>query len=312
MLTYLTKRLALVIPTILTVLVITFFLLRATGSPVDEELGEKGGTPEQRARLEHELGLDKPLPVQFVNYFRKLSRGDMGTFGSSRTPVAEELFKRLPNTIMLAFVAMVVATVVGVTSGILSAVYRNSPLDVVLRFITFCFISTPVFWFGIMLLFVFAYLLGWLPASATGEQGWTVFILPVIALGLRPASFIARVARSSMLDEQTRNYVTTARAKGLSEKAVVLKHILRNMAIPLITVIGSDLGSLMGGTMITETIFSFGGVGRFAVDAVLNRWYDGVMGVALLWGAIFVAVNLCIDIAYAFLDPRVAFEAEKA
>ena len=312
MLTYLTKRLALVIPTILTVLVITFFLLRATGSPVDEELGEKGGTPEQRARLEHELGLDKPLPVQFVNYFRKLSRGDMGTFGSSRTPVAEELFKRLPNTIMLAFVAMVVATVVGVTSGILSAVYRNSPLDVVLRFITFCFISTPVFWFGIMLLFVFAYLLGWLPASATGEQGWTVFILPVIALGLRPASFIARVARSSMLDEQTRNYVTTARAKGLSEKAVVLKHILRNMAIPLITVIGSDLGSLMGGTMITETIFSFGGVGRFAVDAVLNRWYDGVMGVALLWAAIFVAVNLCIDIAYAFLDPRVAFEAEKA
>jgi len=308
MLTYLIKRLSLVVPTILAVLVITFFLLRASGSPVDEILGEKGGTPEQRRMLERELGLDRPLVVQFVAYFARLFKGDMGTIVSTKTPVAREIARRLPNTIKLAFAAMVLATVVGLASGVLSALYRDSTLDVVIRFITFCFIATPIFWFGIMLIFVFAYLLGWLPASATGEAGWTALVLPVIALGLRPASFIARVTRSSMLDELSKDYVRTARAKGLSEWTVTTRHVLRNIAIPLVTIIGGDLGNLLGGTMITETVFSFNGVGRFAVEAVINRWYDAVMGVALLWAAVFVVVTLCIDMAYAFADPRVVFE----
>ncbi|HUW58773.1 MAG TPA: ABC transporter permease [Planctomycetota bacterium] len=310
MLPYLVKRLSLVVPTILAVLVITFFLLRASGSPVDEILGEKGGTPEQRRMLERELGLDEPLVVQFVRYFARLFKGDMGTIVSTRTPVAREIARRLPNTVKLAVAAMVLATLVGVASGMLSAVHRNSVFDVVLRTVTFCFISTPVFWFGIMLIFVFAYLLGWLPASATGEGGAAVLVLPVIALGLRPAAFIARVTRSSLLDELSKDYVRTARAKGLSEWRVTTRHVLRNTAIPLITVIGGDLGSLLGGTMITETVFSVGGVGRFAVEAVVNRWYDAVMGVALLWAAVFVVVNLCIDVAYALADPRVAFEKQ--
>ncbi|HUU44020.1 MAG TPA: ABC transporter permease, partial [Planctomycetota bacterium] len=180
----------------------------------------------------------------------------------------------------------------------------------VLRFVTFLFISTPVFWFGIMLIFVFAYLLGWLPPSATGLESWRAMVLPVIALGLRPAAFIARVTRSTALDELSRDYVRTARAKGLSEWSVTLRHVLRNLWVPLVTVIGGDLGSLLGGTMITETIFSINGLGRFAVDSVLNRQYDAVMGVALVWAVIFVVVNLFIDVAYALADPRVVFEGE--
>jgi peptide/nickel transport system permease protein len=308
MLTYLVKRLSLVVPTILTVLVITFFLLRVSGSPVDAILGERGGTEEQRRRLEHDLGLDRPLHAQFVDYFAKLFRGDMGTIYSSGAPVSREISRRLPNTVKLAFLAMLVASIVGVVSGALSATWRDSFLDVTLRFVTFWLISTPVFWFGIMLIFAFAYGLGWLPSSATGDGGWTALVLPVVTLGLRPAAFIARVTRSSMLDELPKNYVLAARAKGLSEWTVTTRHVLRNIAIPLVTVIGSDLGNLLGGAMITETVFSVSGVGRLAVQAVSNRWYDAVMGVTLLWAAIFVVVNLCIDVAYAFADPRVAFE----
>jgi peptide/nickel transport system permease protein len=306
--TYLVKRLSLVVPTIVAVLVITFFLLRASGSPVDEILGEKGGTPEERARLERQMGLDRPAAAQFCDYFARLSRGDMGVIVGTQTPVARELARRLPNTLILAFAAMLLASVVGIASGILSAKYRNGALDLVVRFLTFCLISTPIFWFGIMLIFVFAYLLRWLPASATGDVTWGALLLPVVALGLRPAAFIARVTRSSFLDELSQNYVATARAKGLSEWTVTLKHILRNVAVPLVTVIGGDLGNLLGGTMIIEKVFSFNGVGRLAVDAVLYRWYDAVMGVALLWAVVFVFVNLAIDVAYALADPRVAFE----
>ena len=308
MLNYLVKRLALVIPTILAVLVLTFLLLRVSGSPVDEILGERGGSPEQRARLEHELGLDRPLAAQFVSYFARLVRGDMGVIASSGRPVAREIVRRLPNTLILAVGAMLLATIVGVASGIVSARRRNSALDLVIRFFTFALISTPVFWFGIILILVFAYHLGWFPASATGEMSVAAFVLPIVTLGLRPAAFISRVTRSAMLDEVSQNYVAAARAKGLSEWTVTMRHVLRNITVPLVTVIGGDLGNLLGGAMITETIFSVNGVGRFAVDAVLFRWYDAVMAVTLLWAAIFVIVNLAIDVTYALADPRVRFE----
>ncbi len=310
MLNYLLKRLTLVVPTILAVLVLTFFLVRATGSPVDSLLGERGGSAEERARLEHQLGLDRPVAVQFVAYFGRLCRGDLGVVANSESgaPVAGEIARRLPNTIILAVSAMLLAVVVGVGSGLVSARRRNSAFDMVLRFLTFCLISTPVFWFGVVLLFVFAYYLGWFPASATGGFSVAAFVLPVVALGLRPAAFIARVTRSAALDELSQNYVAAARAKGLSEWTITTRHVLRNIAVPLVTVIGGDLGSLLGGAMITETIFSINGVGRFAVEAVLYRWYDAVMAVTLLWGVIFVLVNLAIDVTYALADPRVAFE----
>jgi ABC-type dipeptide/oligopeptide/nickel transport system permease component len=312
MLNYLIKRLTLVVPTILVVLVLTFFLVRATGSPVEAKFGEKGGTAAQREAFVQAHGLDRPLVAQFIAYFGDLFRGDMGILYGDERPVAREIVRRLPNTLILAAAAMIVATIVGVASGVACAVWRNSIFDHVLRFITFCFISTPVFWFGIMLILVFAAVLGWLPPPGVTEAGWSYFILPVVTLGLRPASFIARVTRSGMLDELSKDYVRTARAKGLPARRVILKHVVRNIWIPLITVIGGDLGSLLGGTMITETVFAFNGVGRFAVEAVLNREYNAVMAVALLWAAVFVVVNLLIDVAYAFADPRVAFQGEPA
>ena len=308
MLNYLVKRLMLVVPTILAVLVLTFFLVRMTGSPVDEALGERGGTAEERARLTHELGLDRPMSSQFVGYFGRLLRGDLGVIASSKAPIADEIARRLPNTLILAVSAMVLATIIGVASGVLSARFRDSALDLVIRFLTFALISTPVFWFGIMLLFVFAYHLQWLDSEATGGLTFASMLLPVVTLGLRPAAFIARVTRSAMLDELSQNYVAAARAKGLSEWTVTMRHALRNIAIPLVTVIGGDLASLLGGAMITETLFSVNGVGRFAVDAVRYRWYDAVMAVTLLWAAIFVLVNLAIDLTYALVDPRVRFE----
>ncbi len=311
MLNYLLKRLALVVPTILAVLVLTFFLLRLSGSPVDEILGERGGTPEQRERLAHELGVDRPLASQFVSYFARLAHGDLGVIAGSGRSVGREIARRLPNTIILAVGAMVLATIIGVASGIISARRRNSATDLVIRFFTFALISTPVFWFGVVLILVFSCLLGWLPAAASGGMSASAFLLPMITLGLRPAAFIARVTRSAVLDELSQNYVVTARAKGLSEWAVMMRHVLRNIAVPLVTIIGGDLGNLLGGAMITETIFSVNGVGRFAVDAVLYRWYDAVMAVTLLWAAIFVIVNLAIDLSYALADPRVRFEEGK-
>jgi len=308
MLPYLVKRLSLVVPTILAVLVITFFLLRASGSPVDEILGEKGGTPEQRRMLEHELGLDRPLARQFVDYFARLFRGDMGTIVSTRTPVARELARRLPNTIKLAFAAMLLASVVGVASGVLSARFRDSALDVAVRFVTFCFISTPIFWFGIMLIFVFAYLLGWVPASATGQGGWTTLVLPIVALRLRPASFIARVTRSSMLEVLRQDYIRTERAKGLSERLVIYRHAVRNAMIPVVTVIALNFGLLLAGALLTETVFAWPGIGRYVVRAVGMRDYPVVQGCVMFFALIFVVVNLIADVLYVYIDPRIKYK----
>lgn len=306
---YLLRRLAWSVPTIGVVLVLTFFLVRLSGDPLDELLGPKGGSPAERARLAHQLGLDRPLHRQFLDYFVRLGRGDLGSIPSAGafSSVAEEIRTRLPKTFALAVSAMLLATLVGVGSGLVQARMPDTWLDRALRAATFLLISSPVFYFGILLIFLFAYLLGILPASATGDTPLAFYLLPVATLGLRPAAFISRVTRSTVLDELGRQYVLTARAKGLSGIAVLLRHVLRNASLPLVTIIGGDLGSLMGGTMITETVFSFRGLGQFAVEAVRNRWFDAVMAVALVWAVIFVLVNLVVDLCYARLDPRVNF-----
>ncbi len=301
---YLVKRLLIAVPTILAVLVVTFLLMHAApGDPVTTLLGDRAATAEERARLEHEAGLDRPLAVQFLSYLSRFVRGDLGRIFGTRRRIADELRARLPNTAILALAAVVLASVLGVTTGVVSAYWRNSVVDAGFRLLTFFCISAPVFWFGLMLIVVFALKLGWFPAA--GSDTWAHLILPALALGLRPAAFIARVTRSTMLDALGENYILTARAKGLSERVVVLKHALRNVALPVVTVIGGDLGSLMGGTVITETVFGFVGLGAFALDAILNRWYSAIMAVAMLWAVIFVLVNLVVDLLYVVLDPRV-------
>jgi len=301
---YLGKRLLVAVPTVFAVLLITFLLMHAApGDPVTTLLGDRSVTPEERARLEREAGLDRPLAVQFVGYLGRFVRGDLGQVFGTRRKVADEFRVRLPNTACLALAAVLLAAVVGVTTGVVSAYWRNSLADAFFRFLTFFCISAPVFWFGLMLIVIFGLKLGLLPAA--GSDTWAHLLLPALSLGLRPAAFIARVTRSTMLDALGENYILTARAKGLSERAVVLKHALRNVALPIVTVIGADLGSLMGGTVITETVFGFVGVGALAVEAILNRWYSAIMAVAMLWAVIFVLVNLLVDVLYVVLDPRV-------
>ncbi len=307
---YLVKRLLVAGPTVLAVLLGTFLLMHAApGDPVTTLLGDRAATAQERAQLEHEAGLDRTLPVQFVGYLGRFARGDLGRIFGTRRLISDELRVRLPNTATLALAAVLLASILGVTTGVVSAYWRNSLADAAFRVLTFFCISAPVFWFGLMLIVVFALKLGWLPAA--GSDTWAHLILPALALGLRPAAFIARVTRSTMLDALSENYILTARAKGLSERAVVLKHALRNVALPVVTVIGGDLGSLMGGTVITETIFGFVGLGAFAVEAIFNRWYSAIMAVAMLWAVIFVVVNLVVDVLYVVLDPRVRLTGEE-
>ena len=308
---YVLKRLLLALPTVLAVLVITFLLMHAApGDPVTTLLGDRAATAEERAQLEHEAGLDRPLVVQFVGYLGRFLRGDLGRVFGTRRRISDELRVRLPNTAALALAAVVLASVIGVGTGVVSAYWRNSLVDAVFRLLTFFCISAPVFWFGLMLIVVFALKLGWSPAA--GSDTWGHLVLPALALGLRPAAFIARVTRSTMVDALGENYILTARAKGLPEVAVVFKHALRNVALPVVTVIGGDLGHLMGGTVITETVFGFVGLGAFAVEAILNRWYGAIMAVAMLWAVIFVMVNLLVDVLYVVLDPRVRLAGEEA
>ena len=308
---YLLKRLLVAVPTVVAVLVITFLLMHAApGDPVSTLLGDQAVTPAERARLEHEAGLDRPLVVQFVGYLGRFARGDLGHIFGTRRRIADELWVRLPNTLTLALAAVVLASLLGVGTGIVSAYWRNSLLDATFRLLAFFCISAPVFWFGLMLIVVFALKLGWFPAA--GSDTWGHLVLPALALGLRPAAFIARVTRSTMLDCLGENYILTARAKGLPERTVVLKHALRNVALPVVTVIGGDLGNLLGGTVITETVFGFVGLGAFAVEALLNRWYSAIMAVAMLWAVIFVAVNLVVDLLYVLLDPRIRLAGEEA
>jgi ABC-type dipeptide/oligopeptide/nickel transport system permease component len=308
---YVVKRLLVAVPTVFAVLVITFLLMHAApGSPVDTLIGDRQVTAEERARLEREAGLDKPLVVQFFGYLGRFARGDLGQIFGTRRSIAAELRVRLPNTLTLALVAVLLATLLGVTTGVVSAVKRNSLADAVFRLLTFFCISAPVFWFGLMLIVVFALRLGWLPAA--GSDTWAHLVLPALTLGLRPAAFIARVTRSTMLDVLGENYILTARAKGLPERTVVGKHALWNVALPVVTVIAADLGNLLGGTVITETVFGFVGLGAFAVEAILNRWYSAIMAVAMLWGIIFVVVNLAVDVLYVLLDPRIRLTGEEA
>jgi ABC-type dipeptide/oligopeptide/nickel transport system permease component len=309
MASYILKRLFFSALTVFFLLLVTFLLMHAVpGSPVDDILGDKGGTAEERARLAHQAGLDRPLIIQFVTYVRNFCRGDMGTIFATGQNVSEEVKARLPNTVKLALLAMALASFIGIAAGLCASKWQGRWIDTLARALTVLAISSPIFWFGLILIFIFAYTLEVLPPGGSGEGSLRYLILPALALGLRPAAFIARVTRSNMLDVLSEDYILTARAKGLSETSVILKHALRNILVPVVTIIGMDLGNLLGGTVITEVVFSFKGIGKFAIDAILNRWYEAIMATALLWGIIFIAANLVVDLFYGVLDPRIRIE----
>jgi ABC-type dipeptide/oligopeptide/nickel transport system permease component len=310
MLTYLLKRILLFIPTLLGITLITFLLMQALpGDPVQGMAGERAN-PETLARIRAELGSDRPIPLQYLGYLKLLAQGELGRSYYTNRKVADDLLQKFPNTLRLALAAVVFASLGGIILGVISAVKRGTVWDRFASIIAIGGISLPVFWLGLTLMLVFALDLRWMPPSGMGNGSFQYLILPAITLGTYSLAYIARITRTSMMESLSQPYVTTARAKGLTEMAVVLKHALKNSLIPIVTLIGLDLGSYLNGAVLTETIFGWDGLGRYALDGIMKRDYPVIMGVVLFGAIVFVAMNLIVDLSYHFLDPRVRVKSE--
>ncbi|GGH84122.1 nickel ABC transporter permease [Pullulanibacillus pueri] len=263
--------------------------------------------------IRQRLGLDQPILVQYWNYLVGLLHGDFGVSFQTQRSVAAELFTRLPNTINLAIASVIVSVIIGIPAGIISALKQNSWLDVFSTTLSLGGISIPNFWLGAMLILVFAVHFQWLPVGGLDAPFWTLqgfkeMILPAITLGTGSAAMIARMGRSSMLEIIHSDFVRTARAKGVKERVVIWVHCLRNAMIPVITVIGLNFGFLLGGTIITEQVFAINGIGRLMIESIGSRDFPMVQGAVLLVAAIFVFVNLVVDIVYALIDPRINYD----
>ncbi|MEW6399414.1 MAG: ABC transporter permease, partial [Bacillota bacterium] len=259
------------------------------------------------------LGLDQPLPVQYGRFLKGVVEGDLGTSFRSGRPVAEEISTRFPYTVELASVSLVLAIAAGVLVGVFSAARQNSAWDAGTMGAALMGISVPTFWLGLLLMLLFSYYLGWLPASGRGGPLWTPaglesILMPAIALGSPSGAVIARLTRSSLLEVLSQDYVRTARAKGLPERVVLYRHALKNALIPVVTVAGLRLGALLGGAVITEQVFAWPGVGTLVVNAINARDYPVVQGTVLLMATVFVLLNLTVDLVYGLIDPRIRFD----
>lgn len=303
--TYLIKRLLLVIPTVLGITCITFFLMRGLpGDPVQGLAGEQAD-PEALAAIAKEIGTDRPVLFQYLGYLSLLARGELGRSYYTNRKVIDDLRQKLPNTLLLAGAAVVFATACGLLLGILMAVKRGTLWDRLGLMLSVGGISIPVFWLGLLLMYIFAFVLHLLPASGMGSRSFIFLILPAATLGLNSAAYIARITRTSLLDILSQPYMMTARAKGLKKTAIIGKHALQNSLIPIITLIGIDFGSYLNGSVLTETIFGWDGIGRYAVEGIFRRDYPVIMGCVLVGAIIFIVINLAVDLLYGFLDPRI-------
>jgi ABC-type dipeptide/oligopeptide/nickel transport system permease component len=302
---FILRRLLLAIPTLFGVLIVAFLVLHvAPGDPVTAMIGERADST-TIARLRQELRLGDPLYVRFGHYVANIAKGDLGRSYITNRPIARDIRERFPKTLQLAAAAMFFAAVTGILLGILSARNPGGLSDRLALGIAYLGISFPVYWVGLLLILLFAVTWQLLPPSGYGS--WKFLILPAIALGMRSVAFLARVTRSAMLDALGADYVRTARAKGLSERVVTMRHALRNAMIPIITVLGLDFGAYLTGSILTETVFSWPGLGRYVVNAIARRDLPAIQGAVLFLSAIFVLVNLLADVAYAKTDPRVAY-----
>ena len=334
MLSYIIKRVLGVIPVLLCVSMLVFGFLRLIpGDPALIMLGERA-TEENIARVREQLGLNKPLYEQYLTFLGNALRGDLGRSVLRQEPVTQEIFRRFPATIELALAAILFAVMVGIPAGVISAVRRGSWFDSSSMLVALTGVSMPIFWLGLMLIYLFAVVLHLLPTGGRLDAGthlapitnlvlvdsllrWNIpvfveglrhLLLPALALGTIPMAIIARMTRSSMLEVLGQDYIRTAHAKGLMARTVVVRHALRNAWLPIITVVGLQVGILLSGAILTETVFSWPGIGRWLVDAIYARDYPIVQGVTLVIALIFVVVNLSVDILYALVDPRIRFE----
>lgn len=314
MLGYLLRRVTAIVPVLGVVSVVVFSLIHLTpGDPVRIMLREEAD-PATVATLRHQLGLDRALPIQYLTWLERVVLGDLGRSIRTNQPVMDAIRQRAPVTFSLAVAALLVALTIGLPTGILAALRRNSAVDVAATLLAVAGISLPSFWLAILLILVFSVALGWLPPLGWVSPGrdlgaWLAsLVLPSVTLGVAIAAVVMRMTRASLLEVLELDYVRTARAKGLAERRIVLGHALQNALIPVVTAVGLQAGALLGGAVITETIFALPGVGRLLVDAIFQRDFPIVQGVVLFLAVNFLAVNLLVDLTYAWLDPRIRYD----
>jgi peptide/nickel transport system permease protein len=302
---YIVRRLALLVPLLVGASILVFLTMRLIpGDPARLALGAEA-TEEQVQLMRRQWGLDQPLPVQYVYWIGHALQGDFGRSTVSRVPAGQEIALRLPATLRLAGLSMLVSVVLGMGLGVLAAVRHNTWLDrssIVLALLGVC---TPTFWLGLMLILVFSVGLGWFPSF--GQGGLEHLVLPAFTLGAAAAAVLARVTRSSLLEVLGADYMRTARAKGLAEHLVIARHALRNGLIPVLTLLGIELGGLLAGAIVTETVFAYPGIGLLLVNSVSNRDFAVVQAALLLFALQFVLVNLLVDVLYTVVDPRISY-----
>ena len=306
MLSYILHRILMLVPVLFGVTVVSFSLLHLVPGDPAEILGGQEATGEDVARIRREYGLDQPLAVQYVRFVGSAVRGDLGISIQSRHPVSELLLQRLAFTLQLSLVSILVASAIGLLAGIISSTRQYSIFDTTSMLGALFGISMPIFWLGLLLILVFAVKLHWLPSGGTGA--FRHLILPAIALGSASAAVIARMTRASMLEVTRQDYIRTARATGYRERVVIFRHALKNAMIPVLTVFGLEFGYMLGGAVLTETVFSLPGIGRLLVEGIFMRDYPVVQGAMIAVATTFVLVNLLTDVAYAFFDPRIRYE----
>jgi dipeptide transport system permease protein len=329
---FILRRLALIVPTFIGVTLLAFALIHLIpGDPVENISGERGMDPARRTRLLHEFGLDRPLPAQYASYVGQILHGDLGSSLTTHDSVAHEFATLFPATVELASFALLFAVVVGVPAGVLAAVKRNTFADYVVMGVSLTGYSMPIFWWALLLILFFSVQLGWTPVSgriaveydipavtgfmlidalragdmAAFRSALSHLILPTIALGTIPLAVIARMTRSAMLEVLREDYVRAARAKGLPRWRVIVVHALRNASIPIITVVGLQVGLLLSGAILTETIFSWPGIGNWLIHGVQSRDYPVVQGGILLIATLVISVNLVVDLLYGVANPRI-------
>lgn len=306
MLQYLIKRLLSTIPVLIGISLLLFLMLRMLPGDPALVLAGQMASPEEVENIRHQLGLDRPIHLQYAVFLSRLVRFDLGRSARTQNPVKQEIWARLPNTILLAVLAISLACLFGIPAGIISAVRPYTWIDYVVTSTALFGISMPVFWLGLMLVVVFSIVLNWLPAGGTGS--WKHVILPSLTLAAFVVAFIARMTRSSMMEALSQDFTTTARSKGLKERVVIIKHALKNALIPIITVVGLQFGMLLGGAVLTETVFAWPGLGRLIVDSILARDYPVIQGAILVFGLLYILVNLVVDLLYAYVDPRIRYD----
>lgn len=303
---YILRRTVAALLTLVVISIIIFLMLRLLpGDPARLLAGELATAADVEA-IRVKLNLNKPLTEQYAIFAQDLLRGDLGKSMRTEEPVLKEITDRLPNTLRLAVISIILSTLVGVPLGILAAVKRYSVLDFLISSATLIGVAMPVYWLGLMLIIIFAVQLQWLPAA--GNENASSVILPAVTLALFSLAMITRMTRATTLDVLAQEYMTTARAKGLRKQVIMTRHALRNILIPVVTVVGLQFGSLLGGSILTETIFAWPGLGRLLTESLFARDYPVVQGLVLVYAGLFIVLNFLVDISYTYIDPRIRYD----